>query len=170
MPSATCTAATPLHTLINAIAPAAADTLVFLGDLIDRGPDTKRVLDMVLDLYRRCRVVVILGNHEEMMLNALNGLDMRAWLLFGGREALDSYDGSVRNIPQRHIDLMQSALDDWETASTIYIHANLQSGVPLNEQDGVISAGRISPARNSRSIAIGASSADTRRNPAAIRS
>ncbi len=128
---------TALATLLDQVAPAAADTLVFLGDLVDRGPDTRRVLDMVVHLHHRCRVVVILGNHEELMLNALNGLDRRVWLVFGGREALDSYDGSVKNIPQSHIDVMESARAYWETPSTIFIHANLNPAVPLEQQDGI---------------------------------
>jgi len=128
---------TALDTLLERVAPASADTLVFLGDLVDRGPGTKQVLDRVLELENRCRVILIMGNHEEMMLNALNGLDRKLWYHFGGDEAVESYGGSMHAIPQSHIELIQSGLDYWETPSTIFIHANLQPHAPLDQQDGL---------------------------------
>ena len=124
---------TALDALLKLVAPTAADTVVFLGDLVDRGPGTKQVLDAVLALQEHCRVVVIRGNHEEMMLNALNGLDRRLWFNFGGDETLESY-GDSRAVPQSHIALMEEAIDYWETPSTIFVHANLQPGVSLEDQ------------------------------------
>jgi serine/threonine protein phosphatase 1 len=126
---------TALDALLKIVAPTAADTVVFLGDLVDRGPGTKQVLDAALALQERCRVIVIQGNHEEMMLNASNGLDRRLWFNFGGDATLESY-GDPRAIPQSHLALMESAIDYWETPSHIFVHANLQPGVPLGEQSG----------------------------------
>ena len=66
-----CSAA--LAALLRAIDPTALDTLVFLGDYIDRGPDSRGVLEQVIALAERCAVVPLLGNHEEMLLAALEG-------------------------------------------------------------------------------------------------
>jgi len=69
--------------------------IVFLGDLIDRGPDSAAVLDFVYNLQLKSdRVVTLLGNHEEAMLNVLDGdaSMLRHWLGFGGRETLQSFD------------------------------------------------------------------------------
>ena len=63
-----CSAA--LAALVQAIAPTPLDTLVFLGDYIDRGPDSRGVLEQVIALAERCIVVPLLGNHEEMLLAA----------------------------------------------------------------------------------------------------
>ncbi len=56
-----CSAA--LAALVRAISPTALDTLVFLGDYIDRGPDSRGVLEQVIALAERCSVVPLLGNH-----------------------------------------------------------------------------------------------------------
>jgi serine/threonine protein phosphatase 1 len=78
-----CSAA--LSALVRAIDPTALDTLVFLGDDIDRGPDSRGVLEQVLALAERCSVVPLLGNHEEMLLAALEGQsELRYRLKFGG--------------------------------------------------------------------------------------
>src|SRR6185369_17673450 len=85
-----CSAA--LASLVRAIDPTPLDTLVFLGDYIDRGPDSRGVLEQVIALAERCTVVPLLGNHEEMLLAALEGQsELRYWLKFGGTEALASY-------------------------------------------------------------------------------
>jgi serine/threonine protein phosphatase 1 len=81
-----------LATLIEAIQPTGSDTLVFLGDYIDRGPDSRGVVEKVTALGKRCSVVPLLGNHEEMVLAALEGQsEVRLWLKFGGDVALASY-------------------------------------------------------------------------------
>jgi serine/threonine protein phosphatase 1 len=128
---------TALRTLLDQINPQLDDTLVFLGDLVDRGPGTKQVLEQVLGLQQVCRIVVIRGNHEAMMLHALAGDDWKMWMQFGGDEALESYGGDPKSIPATHIELMEHSVDYWETPSTIFIHANLQPAVPLAEQLGI---------------------------------
>src|SRR5271165_1398204 len=85
-----CSAA--LASLVRAIDPTPHDLLVFLGDYIDRGPDSRGVLEQVIALVERCTVVALMGNHEEMLLAALEGQsELRYWLKFGGTEALASY-------------------------------------------------------------------------------
>src|SRR5262249_47793301 len=60
-----------LAALLDAVAPGREDTVVTLGDYIDRGPDSRRVLDRLIALAGRCRLVPLLGNHEEALLSAL---------------------------------------------------------------------------------------------------
>ena len=82
-----CSAA--LAALVRAIAPTPPDTLVFPDGHIDRGPDSRGVLEQVIALAERCTVVPLLGNHEEMLLAALEGQsELRYWLKFGGTDAL----------------------------------------------------------------------------------
>ena len=66
-----CSAA--LAALVRAIDPTPADLLVFLGDYIDRGPDSRGVVEQVIALGKRCAVVPLLGSHEETVLAALEG-------------------------------------------------------------------------------------------------
>lgn len=109
------------------------DTMVILGDVVDRGPDSNRVAELILELP--CEVVFIMGNHEQMMLDALEtGVPQSMWMMHGGRETLQSYDGLTERIPQSHLDLFSTGLSYWETSDEIFVHANLDPDLPLAEQ------------------------------------
>lgn len=124
-----------LETLLPALAISSADTIVVLGDVVDRGPGSRQVIEQLLRLKEECRLVLILGNHEEMLLDSLDrGVSMEAWLRYGGAATLFSYDGDARKIPKAHLDFLRSAVDFWETADEIFIHANLEPRVPLERQ------------------------------------
>lgn len=121
--------------LLSAISVASGDTVVFLGDLVDRGPASKQVVDRVINLRDECRVVCITGNHEEMMRDAISGRGLlNAWLDVGGRATLESYGGVIEDIPAEHIRFLVSGSPFWETDSEIFIHANLESRVSLPNQ------------------------------------
>jgi serine/threonine protein phosphatase 1 len=117
------------------LAVTSSDTLVFLGDLVDRGPSSMEVVDHVLSLRKECKVIVITGNHEEMMRNAISGQGLyNAWLEAGGQATLDSYGGSLDSVPPAHIRLLVSSPSFYETESDIFIHACLESDVSLPNQ------------------------------------
>src|SRR5665811_620014 len=79
-----------LVTLLDQIAVTESDTLVFVGDVVDRGPASKEVVDCILSLRDKCQVVFILGNHEEMLLDAIAGRGLlNSWLNAGGRATLE---------------------------------------------------------------------------------
>lgn len=81
-----------LGQLLNAIRPTADDTIVTLGDYIDRGFDSRGVIDLLIELQQRCQLIPILGNHEEMMLAAREDrAKLVEWNEFGGIATLDSY-------------------------------------------------------------------------------
>ena len=134
-----------LAALVEAIEPTPLDTLVFLGDYIDRGPDSRGVLEQVIALRERCLVVPLLGNHEEMLLAALEGNDnLRFWLKFGGMEALASYgyggglgirSGALLDlIPAEHLQFVRGCRDYFETVGHIFVHAYYEPDRPLHEQ------------------------------------
>src|SRR5262249_48275007 len=90
-----------LAALIDAVAPGRDDTIVTLGDYIDRGPNSRGVLDRLLRLAGQCRLVPLLGNHEEALLDALQEKDaLRRWLTLGGAGTLRSYGGAPRGAPR----------------------------------------------------------------------
>src|SRR4051812_8009821 len=81
-----------LGALLDAIEPRPEDTIVTLGDYIDRGPDSRGALDLLIDLGRRCRLVPLLGNHEEMLFEAMaDSFPLEYFLGVGGDATLDSY-------------------------------------------------------------------------------
>ena len=125
-----------LESLLDKVQIVPTDTLVVLGDVIDRGPGTRQVIDRLLECRDRCRVALVMGNHEEMLLEVLRDDDSEEdWLGFGGIETLESYGGEELDlIPPAHVQFLQSAVDYFETGSAVFIHANLKPGVPLARQ------------------------------------
>jgi serine/threonine protein phosphatase 1 len=126
-----------LDALLDAIAPSAMDKFVFLGDLIDQGHDSCQVVDRLLDLKRQCEVVLIMGNHEEMLFAARNSEQaLRYWENCGGVATLNSYrfGGSLRDIPSRHWALLAESRPYFETDDFIFTHANYLPDVPMNAQ------------------------------------
>ena len=70
--------------------------LFFLGDVMDRGEDSKGVLDTIIQYQSICQVILIQGNHEEMMLGAIHDKEyLKYWLKFGGIETLQSFGVTI---------------------------------------------------------------------------
>src|SRR5215218_9933805 len=129
-----CSAA--LHALLDAIRPRPEDIIVPLGDYINRGPDTRGVLDRLIDLGRRCRLVPVLGNHDQMLLEARSGLHPTTWLGMGGIATLDSYGEGreITLIPEEHFEFLEDCSDYHETEAHIFVHANYLPDSPMAEQ------------------------------------
>jgi serine/threonine protein phosphatase 1 len=123
-----------LDALLEAVAPTVRDELVFLGDLIDQGRDSRDVLDRLLDLQRTCSVVLIRGNHEEMMFAACeNEKALRYWEVCGGFATLNSYRYGARlsAVPDEHWALLAASRDFYETEEYIFTHAHYLPDVPM---------------------------------------
>jgi serine/threonine protein phosphatase 1 len=133
---------------------APADSAVlFLGDLIDRGPDSNGVVERVLGLSERGYVAaVLMGNHEEVLLNALEG-DTKAARLFtriGGRETLLSYgvlasaydeagiadipDLIAKFVPEHHLRFIRGFADFHREGDYLFVHAGVRPRVAFEEQ------------------------------------
>ena len=85
-----------LRTLLEAIDPQPEDSIVVLGDVVDCGPDSKGVLEQLITLSSRCHLAVLLGNHEEMLLNALDSRsEFNYWFKLGGEQTLRSYSSAI---------------------------------------------------------------------------
>jgi serine/threonine protein phosphatase 1 len=119
------------------------DTIVFIGDYIDRGKSSKEVVDYVIKLQNQCKkVVCLLGNHEQMFMNYLNGVNEGLYLGNGGRATLESYGILLSdNVQERkakvsgkHLQFFQSLLPYYESGQYVFVHAGVRSEVPLNEQ------------------------------------
>lgn len=131
-----------LDTLLQLVNLKPTDQLIFLGDYIDRGPNSKGVLDRLIQLRLTGQVTTLRGNHELMMLAALESrANSQFWLHCGGREALESYDFPDRNatlndIPTKHLHFIRQNCVDWyETDTHIFVHANVQHDWPMEAQE-----------------------------------
>ena len=126
--------------------------LIFLGDLVDRGPDSRGVVERLMALRQTRPVRFLRGNHEEVFLNTLAG-DLRALrflIRIGGRETLLSYGITAEQyreldydelmalvrlkVPSSHVAFLDS-FEDWiEIGDYLFVHAGIRPGVALAEQ------------------------------------
>jgi len=118
------------------------DTLIFIGDYIDRGPDSKEVVDFILDLKKKLNVICLRGNHEQMLLTYhLYNSYKDFYLINGGKSTIMSYGlvdtemGKRIDIPPEHLDFFRGLIPYHETEDYIFVHAGLKPGVDLYKQD-----------------------------------
>ncbi|MBX7072196.1 MAG: serine/threonine protein phosphatase [Pirellulales bacterium] len=125
-----------LDRVLAAIEPLANDTLIVLGDYVDRGSDSRGVIARLRQLAERCRLVVLTGNHEEMLLAARDDeVERDAWLRYGGAETLASYGAaSLEGLPAADIEWILQGADGFETATHLFVHANYLPDLPLARQ------------------------------------
>jgi len=124
--------------LLEAISPQPEDRIVTLGDYIDRGPDSRGVIEQLILLAGRCRLIPLLGNHEEMMLLVRDGRDwlLEDWLAFGGAATLASYGCETpEGIPKQHVAFLQRCAALYAPEEKwFFVHASYLADLPLDEQ------------------------------------
>lgn len=125
-----------LDALLSRIAPTSEDTVIFLGDYVDRGVDSSGVIDRLIKLRRHCRTVFIKGNHDELMLHARYDVDVLAtWRRYGGDATIASYRGAFPDsVPAEHWQFLAAGVDWYETADYILVHAPIRADDPIAEQ------------------------------------
>ncbi len=147
-----------LHDQIERDAATATDldhSIIYLGDLIDGGPDSRQVLDLVLGPAPvGIRKIALMGNHERMMLDFLERPETgQRWLDIYGRACLTSYGvdappGTLRpdqlaaasselhaSLPDEHLRFLQSLPLSHSLGDYLFVHAGIRPGVPLSRQD-----------------------------------
>jgi serine/threonine protein phosphatase 1 len=129
--------AAALRALLPRLKPTPIDTIVMLGDCVDRGPDSRGVIDTMLEWKDRCQLVPLLGNHEEMMLNFIDRrVQPDDWLVVGGEATVASYvaDRESPSFPKSHEDYIRTWGDYWEDDHHFYVHGAYQPNQPLSGQ------------------------------------
>ncbi len=134
----------PLKNLLEHLQPDLhQDRLLFVGDYIDRGPDSRGVVDYILGLKARYpaeNIICLKGNHEVMFLDFLAGKDRQLFLFNGGMNTLEDYWGEDWGklqelvLPLDHARFYQELRPFYTTEDYILVHGGLKPGVPLEEQ------------------------------------
>jgi serine/threonine protein phosphatase 1 len=127
-----------LSSLFEAAAIERADTVITLGDYVAKGPDSQGVLDLMVELAAHCRHVPLLGNHDRMMLAALDGeIGLGAWSAVGGKRVLESYGSADRlaQIPRDHHEFLRGCRLHYETDRYLFTHACYDPELPLCDSD-----------------------------------
>ncbi|QEL15997.1 metallophosphoesterase family protein [Limnoglobus roseus] len=144
-----------LDALLDALQPDREDTLIFLGDYIDRGPYSRGVLDRILSLRDSCQLIPLLGNHEESLLDALRDSgNLRKWLALGGTDTLRSYGwaaGGPRRaltdwFPKRHLQFLSDCRPYHETLTHLFLHAGYVPELPMADQPALALRWRVTQA------------------------
>ncbi|HAG81013.1 MAG TPA: serine/threonine protein phosphatase [Cyanobacteria bacterium UBA12227] len=122
-----------LMTLLDAIAPTGDDRVYFLGDLIDRGPQSSQVVEFV----KRNGYPCLLGNHEQMVLDILGNGDihapsLQAWLYSGGHSTINSY--GEQGVSQEHLDWMRTLPTYLDLGDIWLVHAGVHPQLPIEKQ------------------------------------
>lgn len=124
-----------LDSLLEKLCITPSDTIIFLGDYIDRGADSKGVVDRIISLGTICNCIYLKGSHEYAFLKAREGDEYYKYLFwnYGGVQTAASY-GGFENIYKVHGEFFENLKPYYETEKYFFIHAGLRPGVPLNEQ------------------------------------
>ena len=123
---------------------------VFMGDYIDRGPDTRSTLDILIERGRRNNTVFLKGNHESFLVRVLREPHLlNDWLRIGGAQTLASYGVSsadlrgdptnllrelARAIPRSHVEFLRNLRPSFTCGDFFFVHAGIRPGLPLSEQ------------------------------------
>ncbi len=126
-----------LEALLRRIGPRPDDVFITLGDTIDRGPDSRGVIQRLIGLGRSSQLVPILGNHDELLLRILDGehflLDY--WLGFGGDATLASYGVEhPDDVPVEHVDFLRACRPLLELPHAFFVHASYVANRSLRRQ------------------------------------
>ncbi len=122
-----------LMRLLEAISPLGGDQVYFLGDLIDRGPQSSQVVNFVKQSSYKC----LLGNHEQMLIDILAAGPSQhpawfAWLYSGGQATVSSYQEEI--IPEEHLDWLLTLPTHIDLGDIWLVHAGVDPRIPLAEQ------------------------------------
>jgi len=129
-----------LQSLLDLIQFTVDDRLVLLGDFVDAGTDSAGVLDLVAGLLDSGNVVALRGNHDDVMLNALQSREyFSTWMHGMGRSTIDSYprDGETdlyELVRRRHLPVLERLILWHEEPEAIFVHATVDHDLPMKEQ------------------------------------
>ena len=115
--------------------------LIYLGDYIDRGPNSCEVVDEIMREVMEEEAIALLGNHERMMLNALTSEpnknrknDMLHWLINGGQKTLDSYKKSGKRAMKSHPGFLATLPLYVESDNYVFVHAGVNPTKKIEDQ------------------------------------
>jgi len=135
-----------LHRLIGRLNLNRDCLLVFLGDYIDRGDNSFEVIEYLVELSKKHNCIFLKGNHEEMFMDFLSGINEQIFIHNGGRKTIQSYEGNGhdisiytdyihRHLPESHLNFYRNLKNYYETEDYIFVHAGLLPvDIPLEQQ------------------------------------
>jgi len=135
-----------LTAILKCIEAGSADTVIFMGDYVDRGPSARDVVELLIEYKRQHPGTVFLkGNHEDMMLGFLGmkGNYGESFLFNGGFATMASYaivddadlDEATQRMPSSHVEFLQNLETSYLRPPFLFVHAGVRPERSLEEQD-----------------------------------
>jgi len=121
--------------------------IIMLGDYVDRGPDSRGVVEYLIASARRLEMICLKGNHEAMMADAIGSGDPKSlsmWIQYGGLETMKSYGWTWRRtpdfsiIPREHLEWMAGLPVSARDGDRVFVHAGLDPDKALDRQDEAV--------------------------------
>lgn len=102
-------------------------TFIFVGDYIDRGPFSRQVVDYLIDFRQQVDCIFLRGNHEQMLLDAVNHNKYGLWMMNGGHTTAQSYDSSGESVklPENHKEFYEQTKLYYDTEDYFFVHAGV---------------------------------------------
>lgn len=124
-----------LESVLSKIETRSDDIFVFMGDYIDRGPDSKGVVEKVIEISKSFKTVTLIGSHEYALLHAKQD-DYYNYLFwnYGGPETVKSYGGRFENILDTHGDFFKNLEFYYLTKDYLFVHAGINPRYRLEDQ------------------------------------
>ena len=135
-----------LRGLIDKLCIDDGDLLVFVGDYIDRGEYSFEVIEYLISLDKKYDCIFLKGNHEDMFMDFMSGINEGLFVQNGGYATIQSYENNgydihqhtnylERHLPVEHINFYQDLKNYYETEDYIFVHAGLlPKDIPLDQQ------------------------------------
>ena len=133
---------TALDKLLESVAPTESDTLIFLGDYVDKGPNVAQTIERLVELASTQNWIFLRGNHDQMFLDAcLDSSQVGIWETLAGEAPLRSYgkgctQSLLELVPDAHIDFLQNRCQNfYESDSFIFVHGGIRPHLEPSEEE-----------------------------------
>lgn len=109
--------------------------VIFLGDYIDRGPDSKGVVSFLLEFRKKHNCIFLMGNHEQLMLDFIDFRRLNPWLSNGAKQTLESYgyDGGDFQVPADHLNFFRSCEYFLEASDYFFVHGGIPADLTIKQ-------------------------------------
>jgi serine/threonine protein phosphatase 1 len=127
-----------LQDLMNKISLSKNDQIIFLGDYIDRGEHSRKVIEYIIDLQKNYNVICLVGNHESLAIESManpNSPIVSSWFQHGGTSTMANYNWDLDEMDRVHGDWLRSLKLIHETENHIFVHGYLRHDKDVDEQD-----------------------------------
>lgn len=125
-----------MEALLEKLQPYKDRQFIFIGDYIDRGPDSRKVIERLIEFQHEVDCIFLRGNHEQMLLDAVYRNDSNLWMMNGGQSTLQSYGLKRRDsvlFPDDHQDFFDRTKMYYDTKDYFFVHAGISPAKTIEQ-------------------------------------